>query len=31
MAPGYNLTGDKTMASVIINAKFNNPPEENVA
>jgi len=29
--PGYNFTGDKTMASVIINAKFNNPPEENVA
>lgn len=29
--PGYNFTGDKTMASVIINAKFNNTPEENVA
>ena len=29
--PGYNFTGDKTMASVILNAKFNNEPEENVA
>jgi predicted DNA-binding transcriptional regulator YafY len=29
--PGYNLTGDKTMSSVILNAKFNQPPEENVA
>jgi predicted DNA-binding transcriptional regulator YafY len=29
--PGYNFNGDKTMASVILNAKFNNPPQENVA
>lgn len=28
--PGYNFNGDKTMASVILNAKFNQPPEENV-
>jgi predicted DNA-binding transcriptional regulator YafY len=28
--PGYNFNGDKTMSSVILNAKFNQPPEENV-
>ena len=28
--PGYNFNGDKTMASVILNAKFNQPPKENV-
>lgn len=28
--PGYNFNGDKTMASVILNAKFNQPPEKNV-
>ncbi len=25
--PGYNFNGDKSMVSVIINAKFNNTPE----
>lgn len=29
--PGYNFNGDKTMASIILNAKFNNTPQENVA
>ena len=29
--PGYNLNGDKSMASVIINAKFDNNPVQNVA
>jgi predicted DNA-binding transcriptional regulator YafY len=31
--PNYNLTGDKTMISIIINAKFDNnqPPPENLA
>jgi predicted DNA-binding transcriptional regulator YafY len=29
--PGYNFNGDKTMAQVILNAKFDNPPQENVA
>jgi hypothetical protein len=29
--PGYNFNGDKTMAQVILNAKFNNEPEQNVA
>lgn len=26
--PGYNFNGDKTMASVILNAKFNQPTEK---
>lgn len=26
--PGYNFNGDKTMASVTINAKFDNTPEQ---
>jgi hypothetical protein len=29
--PDYNFNGDKTMASVILNAKFNDQPEQNVA
>jgi predicted DNA-binding transcriptional regulator YafY len=29
--PGYNLNGDKSMVSVIINAKFDNNPVQNVA
>ena len=30
--PGYNFNGDKSMVSVIINAKFdNNPRQENIA
>jgi len=30
--PGYNLNGDKSMVSVIINAKFGNEPtQQNVA
>jgi predicted DNA-binding transcriptional regulator YafY len=29
--PDYNFTGDKTMAKVILNAKFDNTPQENVA
>ncbi len=29
--PGYNLNGDKSMISVIINAKFDNNPVQNVA
>jgi predicted DNA-binding transcriptional regulator YafY len=28
--PNYNLTGDKDMINVIINAKFDNQPEENI-
>lgn len=28
--PDYNFSGDKTMASVILNAKFDNEPEQNV-
>jgi predicted DNA-binding transcriptional regulator YafY len=28
--PNYNFNGDRTMASVIINAKFDNQPEENI-
>lgn len=29
--PGYNFNGDKSMVSVIINAKFGNEPQQNVA
>lgn len=29
--PGYNFNGDKSMTSVIINAKFGNEPQQNVA
>lgn len=29
--PNYNFNGDKTMVSVILNAKFNEPPEQNIA
>ena len=29
--PGYNFNGDKTMSQVILNAKFDHPPQENVA
>jgi len=29
--PGYNFNGDRSMTSVIINAKFGNEPQQNVA
>ena len=29
--PGYNFNGDRSMARVFINAKFDNPPQQNVA
>jgi hypothetical protein len=29
--PGYNFNGDKSMVSVIINAKFGNEPQQNEA
>ena len=29
--PNYNFNGDKTMVSVILNAKFNEPPQQNIA
>lgn len=29
--PNYNYNGDKTMTSVILNAKFDNQPEQNVS
>jgi predicted DNA-binding transcriptional regulator YafY len=29
--PGYNFNGDKSMISVIINAKFGNEPQQNLA
>jgi predicted DNA-binding transcriptional regulator YafY len=29
--PGYNFNGDKSMVSVIINAKFGNEPGQNMA
>jgi len=29
--PGYNFNGDRSMVNVIINAKFGNEPQQNVA